>query len=371
MAAGDLFWDAVGVAMHMDSVGLTDVKGNAMTLNGGVTRSATQSKFGGYSAHFDGVDDELFTTGTVPALEMNEHGMQFFCYPETQLMANPCVLATQEYLIEYKPAGHPYGFVLDYNGLKVELGVHPEGAWYFIWIVRDVSTLTIHVDGAFIASIASIPNVSNSQILIGSRFLGTHADSAFKGYVEDLLATGVPIDPILTTQGHLTRWDTTVPTVAFLERLPDPEGTGLGSIAFTGEAVGIVAPIGGASGSMRFTGLAEGTVPCAGQAAGSLRFSGLGVGVVGRTGVASGSLRFTGSATGFLGVFGVASGSLKFKGSAVGAHGVSGVGSGSLRLTGAAVGTTPEHPVGEVRGSLRFTGNARGQVGLVDTDTCH
>lgn len=354
--------------MHMDSTGLTDVKGNAMTLNGGVTRSATQSKFGGYSAHFDGVDDEVFTTGTVPGLEVDEHGMQFFCYPETQLMANPCVLATQEYLIEYKPAGHPYGFVLDYNGVKTALGEHAEGSWYFIWIVRNSANFTIYINGAFVTTIVSAPNLLNSQVLIGSRFLGAYSDSAFKGYVEDLLATGLPSELI---QGHIIRWDYSIPAAAFLERLPDPEGVALGSIAFTGSAEGLVAPIGTVAGSLRFTGLMEGSVPCAGRAVGSLRFSGLGVGVVGRTGVASGSLRFTGSATGFLGVFGVASGSLKFKGSAVGSHGVSGVGSGSLRLTGAAVGTTPEHPVGEIRGSLRFTGNARGQVGILDTDTCH
>ena len=51
--ANDPYWNNVVLAMHMDDVGLTDLKGNAVTLNGNVGRSATQSKFGGYSAYFD------------------------------------------------------------------------------------------------------------------------------------------------------------------------------------------------------------------------------------------------------------------------------------------------------------------------------
>lgn len=368
MAAGDLFWDAVGLSMHMDSVGLTDVKGNALTLNGGVTRSATQSKFGGYSAYFDGVDDEVFTTGTVPALETDEHGMQFFCYPATQVMANPCVLATQEYLIEYKPTGYPNGFVLDYNGVKFPLGEHSENAWYFIWIVRNATAFTVYINGAFVLTLTASANLLNSQVLIGSRFLGAYADSAFKGYVEDLLATGLPAEPI---QGHLTRWDYSVPTSANLDRLPDPEGTGAGTITFTGAAVGIVAPIGQVVGALTITGEATGSVPCAGVAVGQLRFTGSGQGVIGYAGVANGSLRFTGSGSGGIGVFGTAVGRLRITGAGVGAHGVSGVGAGALVLTGSAVGTTPEHPVGVIQGSLKFTGYGYGLGGSVDVDSCH
>lgn len=368
MAAGDLFWDAVGLSMHMDSVGLTDVKGNALTLNGGVTRSATQSKFGGYAAKFDGVDDEVFTTGTVPALEVDEHGMQFFCYPETQLMANPCVLATQEYLIEYKPAGYSYGFVLDYNGAKISLGEHPENAWYFIWIVRDLASFTIYINGAFVLTMEAASNLLNSQVLIGSRFLGAYADSAFKGYIDDLLATGLPAEPI---QGHLIRWDYSVPASANLDRLPDPEGAGSGVLTLTGTGDGFVAPIGPATGSIRFTGEGVGSVPCAGRAVGKLRFTGSGQGVIGCTGIGNGSLRITGAGVGSTGAFGVGVGRLRLTGSGVGAHGVAGVGSGALVITGSGVGSTPEHPVGVIQGVLRFTGYGYGLGGSVDVDSCH
>lgn len=47
--------------LHMDDAGLTDSSGSAHTptLNGGVTMTATESKFGGYSAYFDGTDDTI------------------------------------------------------------------------------------------------------------------------------------------------------------------------------------------------------------------------------------------------------------------------------------------------------------------------
>jgi hypothetical protein len=58
----DLDWGSVALAMHMDDVGLSDEKGNVVSLYGNAARSATQSKFGGYSAYFDGSGDYL----TVP-----------------------------------------------------------------------------------------------------------------------------------------------------------------------------------------------------------------------------------------------------------------------------------------------------------------
>lgn len=57
--ANDPYWNNVVLAMHMDGPGLTDLKGHTVTLNGNVARSATQSKFGGYSAYFDGTGDYL------------------------------------------------------------------------------------------------------------------------------------------------------------------------------------------------------------------------------------------------------------------------------------------------------------------------
>ena len=45
--------------LHMNDVGLTDEIEHDVILNGGVSRSATESQFGGYSAYFDGAGDYL------------------------------------------------------------------------------------------------------------------------------------------------------------------------------------------------------------------------------------------------------------------------------------------------------------------------
>lgn len=52
--AFDTKWGSVTALLHMDDTGLSDAKGNAVTLNGSVARSNTQSVFGGYSAQFSG-----------------------------------------------------------------------------------------------------------------------------------------------------------------------------------------------------------------------------------------------------------------------------------------------------------------------------
>lgn len=49
--------------LHMDDVGLSDSSNynHAITLNGGMSRNSAQSKFGGFSAYFDKIDDYLNT----------------------------------------------------------------------------------------------------------------------------------------------------------------------------------------------------------------------------------------------------------------------------------------------------------------------
>lgn len=64
VTAGDPYWNNVVLAMHMDDVGLTDAKGHAVTLNGNAARSSAQSKFGGYSAAFDGTGDKLLLSAS-------------------------------------------------------------------------------------------------------------------------------------------------------------------------------------------------------------------------------------------------------------------------------------------------------------------
>lgn len=383
--AGDLFWPYVYVGMHMDDAGLTDVKGNAFTLTGGAARSATQSKFGGYSAYFDGVDDEIINTSDIYDIYGTSQAFQFFCYPETQTSTDPCVFQFRQYRIEYKPSGYPNGFAINCNGDRTPCGVHPEGQWYYIFGVESGGNVTLYIDGTLIGSFAC-GGYPDNYLCIGSARLGAYPDTAFCGYVDDLELTGAASPPIL---GHEIRWDASVPTVAFYEYEPDPEGVVsgaltitadmvgmappngpvVGNLGFAGPAVGIVAVVGANQGSLSFSTDCEGEVYTAGIAAGRMRFTGLGAGTLGRFCFVDGQLRFTGSAVGSLGRLGVVSGAVRFTGSGQAKLGGSGVVSGALQLTGSASGSTPMLPVGDVAGALRFTGNAVGVGGVVE-DYC-
>ena len=356
--AGDLYWDSVALALHMDDVGLTDVKGNAMTLNGGVTRSATESKFGGFAGYFDGTDDEVFNTTPIPEINVEPFSVQFWCFPETQVQANPAVLTIQDLRIEYKPTGYPDGFVINANGTRTACGAFAEDEWHYIWLTADGAEVTVYINGIVIGTVA-LTYVYGETVWVGSNDIGSNPDSAFTGYVDDVLVTPGVI-----------RTDYAVPVAAFPDTLPDPEGGVLGSLTFAAEAVGLVAPIGDVLGSLRFAGEADGEIYNTGRASGSIRFTGAGVGVHGRTGIGSGSLRFTCTGVGSHGRFGAASGSMRLTGAAVGKHGVAGIAAAAMGFSGTAVGTTPLVPVGVVSGSLRVTGRAVGLGAPVVEDAC-
>lgn len=84
-AVWDPYWNNVVLAMHMDDTGLTDEKGHAVTLYG-VARSSVQSKFGGYSAYFEGVDANNGRIEIADSADWNYPGaftIEFFIRPVT------------------------------------------------------------------------------------------------------------------------------------------------------------------------------------------------------------------------------------------------------------------------------------------------
>ena len=60
----DPFGDQVVLLQSMNDVGLTDFRGHGVTLAGGLTRSATYSQEGGYSASFNGTTQYYFLNGS-------------------------------------------------------------------------------------------------------------------------------------------------------------------------------------------------------------------------------------------------------------------------------------------------------------------
>lgn len=220
--ANDPYWNSVVLAMHMDDASLSDMKGHPVTLAGGMTRSATQSKFGGYSAYFDGTDDYLalpeanFTFGT------GDFTIDFFVYVDGSV--------NQRFLVDFRPANtngaYPSLSMTTTNVLKFwhSATVRITGAkviadgWHHVELSRASGVTKLFVDGAQDGSSytdATTYGCGASRPRIGSGGYST-PESPFKGHIEDLRITkGVA--------RHTANF--TVPTEAFPNRLPQLHGT--------------------------------------------------------------------------------------------------------------------------------------------------
>lgn len=213
---GDPDWPSVVLALHMDDVGLTDGKGHAITLHNGAARSATQSKFGGYAAYFDGTDDYI-SAGSHSGYDISSSDFTIECW------IYPTVAARS--VISRRSTG-ANGWVLTTIGMRAKInGVWSDyqlswtqpalNQWHHMAWVRSGTTIYGFVDGILSGTRTGVTSIHDQAeaLLIGA---GSNADIEypFAGYIDDVLFTpGV---------ARYTS-DFTIPVSAF----PDSEGEGL------------------------------------------------------------------------------------------------------------------------------------------------
>ncbi len=184
--------------LHMDDTGLTDssASAHAVTKNGDVARSATQSKFGGYSGYLDGAgdylsilenDDWYFGSGdfTVDFWFMTTS-------PSThQYIATSGGLGSSNQngwdILYHNTEGIRFDFY-DGTGHNVlhEAWTPTASVWYHIAVVRNGSSFKAYVDGSEIgdggSDSAAIPD-SNLPLYIGRECCGT--GYSISGYVDE------------------------------------------------------------------------------------------------------------------------------------------------------------------------------------------
>jgi len=195
-AAGDADWSSVVLAMHMDDTGLTDGKGHTVTLSGNAARSATQSKFGGYSAYFDGTDDYLsvanstdfdfgsgaftiegwiYTSGSSGNIIGKRPGVSWGPFSILvnggKLNARHCVTAGS--------------WAIDISSTD---SINT-GAWVHFAVVRAGSTFSLFVNG----SVQSSTGTTASSLLsvTDQIYIGANSDASgdLTGYLDDLRIT--------------------------------------------------------------------------------------------------------------------------------------------------------------------------------------
>lgn len=216
--ANDPYWNSVVLAMHMDDTGLTDLKGHAVTLTGNVARSSTQSKFGGYSAAFDGSgalasvassSDFAFGTG--------DFTIEFFVRQAVAgspflIDCRPNSSSNGAYITMYVDPSWIYLYVS--AAVRIKGPVFSVGAWHHIALSRSSGSTRLFVDGTQAgATYADATSYISCPVNIGA---AGNLVWVLNGHIDDLRITkGV---------ARYTS-DFSVPTEAFPNRPMQLSGT--------------------------------------------------------------------------------------------------------------------------------------------------
>lgn len=218
--AYDPYWNNVVLAMHMDDAGLTDLKGHTVTLTGNAARSATQSKFGGYSAAFDGAGDLASVASSSDfAFGTGDFTIEFW-YRQT--------VAGEPFLLDFRPNSSTNGayvtlFITSSSAIVFYVNAAARitsavtvttGTWYHVAVCRSGTSTRLFINGVQTGS-----TYTDSTSYISSPVnIGASGNLAFvlNGYIDDLRITkGV---------ARYTA-DFSVPTEAFPNRPPQLHGT--------------------------------------------------------------------------------------------------------------------------------------------------
>lgn len=191
VTAGDPYWNNVVLAMHMDDVGLTDVKGHAVTLNGNASRSAAQSKFGGYSAYLDGTVDYITVpSGSDFAFGTGDFTVEFW-FMQT-VAGNPFLIDCRPisstngaYVTTYINAGTVVFFTN--AAARITSSAITTGAWYHVAVCRSGTSTRLFLNGTQTGSTYTDPtNYIASPVNIGASGNGLFP---LTGYFDDIRIT--------------------------------------------------------------------------------------------------------------------------------------------------------------------------------------
>ena len=149
--------------LHFDN-NLNDESGKTWTAYGGVTTSNAQSKFGGYSAYFDGVNDYLTTPDSADFALGNAFSLDMWLYP-LSITGLHCLFSQET------NTDNRIQINIEDTG-KIDYGVKTAGSWVY----RDTTN--------------SLSVNAMSHVYIGSN--GTNVFIAINGNVETFSASNWP-----------------------------------------------------------------------------------------------------------------------------------------------------------------------------------
>lgn len=224
--AGDIYWDKVVLAMHMDDTALADTKGHTITKAGSVARSATQSKFGGYSGNFPGSGSYITSPHSTDfRFGSDDFTVECWVYAsslpaEADLISkwNAGGTAGSNQWLLYLASGVPT-FLCSTNGSSdaavVTGPTMSTNTWTHLAVTRSGTTLRVYTAGTSGTpqTVSGSLYASETEVLgISYRRNNGSTQYPLTGYMDDIRITnGV---------ARYTGSSLTVPTAAFPDRLP-------------------------------------------------------------------------------------------------------------------------------------------------------
>jgi len=193
----DISSDYTKLLLHFNESPLVDTMGKALTLDGGIARSATQSKFGGYAGYFDGVNDRISSANSndwnLGSMWTIDFWVRFSTLPSSG--ADISFVSTNEY-------GTNDGWQTYYRGaqgLGLWRGNSPTtrvswtpslNTWYHIAYVQEATgNPKVYVDGSFLGTFdnsAGDMNNNGNGIVVGCTNVSTQLADLFNGYIDEL-----------------------------------------------------------------------------------------------------------------------------------------------------------------------------------------
>lgn len=194
----DPYWNSVVLAMHMDDAGLTDLKGHAVTLAGNTARSSTQSKFGGYSAYFDGAGDFLYPVNSGPdfAFGTGDFTVEMWVYLPSlgvnrSLYDGRPTSTNGPYVWTYVSATNTIGFLVSSVARITGTTALAAMTWYHVALCRSGTSTKLFLNG--VQEGATYSDGNNYLGAANRPFIGidsyNSSASAMLGYIDDLRVT--------------------------------------------------------------------------------------------------------------------------------------------------------------------------------------
>ena len=191
--AGDPYWNNVVLAMHMDDVGLSDLKGHAVTLNGNAARSSVQSKFGGHSAALVGAGDYL-SAGSNAAFAFGAGDFTIECWVRFADVSAAGVIYDGRNLTQtsgvvlYRSAAAKLTFYTSSADRIVGTSSIAASTWYHVAICKSGGSTKLFLNGVQDGSTYSDSNnYTDTLVTIGADRAGS--SMYMNGYIDDLRIT--------------------------------------------------------------------------------------------------------------------------------------------------------------------------------------